>query len=448
MKKIVTVLLSFFAFFIVLSAEENIGGAVLTKIQDGVLVYDSASFLWVQAKEGARVQEKDTVATHQAGSAVLQYSDGAEIEISGDTILSVASHGTGKRDLNVWSGKVKAKVKKLQPGEKFFVHTPAAVCAVRGTEFSVEVSPEEETKVRVYEGVVGVMDAEELGAEVLVKEGQESLVVKGKPAYPAQAFKEEPPAEEAAKKAAPAEEKKSKKEMKEAVPAALPEVPEEKKEAEKTKEAPSGEGKVFNMYGNFGAVALTDPDTGETKVYYQLSLLPELALGKLGIGLDLVFYFDENNNIRKGDWAWDRAWEKISYIRWGRKYSDPFYILMGRFVNPVSVGNGFIVSNYSNMMDYPNTRRLGIDFALDRGGWGIEGMISDISSAHQWNDLKTSGFWSGRAYFRPLSKLSLPLFSRLVLGVTGATDREPDGVIDAKKDAINIIGVDAALPIV
>jgi hypothetical protein len=49
----------------------------------------------------------------------------------------------------------------------------------------------------------------------------------------------------------------------------------------------------FDMYGNFGTAILTDLKTGDQKIYYNLSLQPELSIGKFGFGLNLEFYFDE-----------------------------------------------------------------------------------------------------------------------------------------------------------
>ena len=37
-------------------------------------------------------------------------------------------------------------------------------------------------------------------------------------------------------------------------------------------------------------------------IYNQVALRPELSFGKLGIGLDLVMYIDNEGNIRKDEW--------------------------------------------------------------------------------------------------------------------------------------------------
>ena len=43
-----------------------------------------------------------------------------------------------------------------------------------------------------------------------------------------------------------------------------------------------------NMTGAFGTVTM------DGKIWNQLAFRPEIPLGKFGLALDLVFYFDEN----------------------------------------------------------------------------------------------------------------------------------------------------------
>ena len=42
--------------------------------------------------------------------------------------------------------------------------------------------------------------------------------------------------------------------------------------------------------------------TIDGKLYNQVSLRPELSFGKLGLGLDLVLYMDNEGNIRQDEW--------------------------------------------------------------------------------------------------------------------------------------------------
>jgi hypothetical protein len=82
-------------------------------------------------------------------------------------------------------------------------------------------------------------------------------------------------------------------------------------------------------------------------LYNQVALRPELSFGKLGLGLDLPLYIDNEGNIRKDEW--DEASDiidKFLYIRWGEK-SDPFWFKWGSLDN-VTLGYGGLLSGYSN----------------------------------------------------------------------------------------------------
>ena len=48
------------------------------------------------------------------------------------------------------------------------------------------------------------------------------------------------------------------------------------------------EGEVSSVFtGSFGSVTLDD------QIYNHFSLRPEMSVGKLGIGMDIYFYFDQ-----------------------------------------------------------------------------------------------------------------------------------------------------------
>ena len=64
--------------------------------------------------------------------------------------------------LKAWVAKVSAR--------RFEVRTPPAVCAVRGTEFSVDVNAHGHTNEQMFTGLMAVSDG--LGNEAMVKERQ------------------------------------------------------------------------------------------------------------------------------------------------------------------------------------------------------------------------------------------------------------------------------------
>ena len=68
--------------------------------------------------------------------------------------------------------------------------------------------------------------------------------------------------------------------------------------------------KPFGMGLGVGSVTI------DGMLYNQIALRPEINIGKIGIGLDLVFYIDNEGNIRQDDWDFEsdpsRILDKIS----------------------------------------------------------------------------------------------------------------------------------------
>ncbi|MCD6412876.1 MAG: FecR domain-containing protein [Elusimicrobia bacterium] len=406
--------------------------AIITDVTGSAFL--SSQGIWKKAAPQTVVRAGDSITTEIGAEVTLSFAAGHTVKISGNSIFSIEKNEENLKELDLWLGELSAKVQKLAPSQKFRVYTPAAVCAVRGTKFDVSVSEDKRTEVYVSDGIVGVMDRSGLGEEVFVEKGMMTSVAPGEAALPPKAGKK-PEAKKAAKPEAG-----KKKEVKEAEVGAPVEGAFEQPipSPEKKKPSPKTAGKV-NFNGSVGAVALTDPKTGETKVYYEFSMYPEISLGKLGIGLELVVHFDENNQILKDEWDdWSDLYSKIDYIRWGVKHRDPFYFLIGRFRKPVTIGHGMIVNGYTNMAQYPNMRKIGLEFDLDRGKWGMEGMVGDL----RWREIL-----AGRFYFRPLLFTGIPVVKNLKLGASAGTDVDPDSNSKTKNDAVTVVGADAELPL-
>jgi len=85
----------------------------------------------------------------------------------------------------------------------------------------------------------------------------------------------------------------------------------------------SGEG--FNMGGSAGTALLNG------QVYTRVRIMPELVIGKFGIGLDLDLLIDGDGQIRKEDWDdFEDYLAKILYLRYGHR-GDPFFGKIGGF---------------------------------------------------------------------------------------------------------------------
>jgi hypothetical protein len=132
--------------------------------------------------------------------------------------------------------------------------------------------------------------------------------------------------------------------------------------------------------GSFGAATING------KIYNQISFRPELRYKKLGIGLDINFYIDENGEVYDGNWLVDDSrstfqtiMDKIYYIRWGSRY-DNFYFRVGA-LESVTLGYGSLVDRYSNAMEYPQIKKLGLDLIYGTDKLKLEFVNSNFSTS-------------------------------------------------------------------
>ncbi len=200
--------------------------------------------------------------------------------------------------------------------------------------------------------------------------------------------------------------------------------------------------------------------------YQSLALSPEFGWGKFAIGLSFILNYrftggssGNEFEVRREDWEVGSFKEfletylpKISYIRYGVK-GDPLYVKMGT-IEDATLGNGFIVGNYSNALYLPETRIFGLAFDLDgrllsAPYIGLETFVSNLAAF----DLVAA-----RLYSHPWVGSSLPLLKDLQIGATVATDQDPGYF--AKRDSnyppallppgdasVLIYGVDFRLPL-
>jgi len=184
----------------------------------------------------------------------------------------------------------------------------------------------------------------------------------------------------------------------------------------------------------FGLGLGTEVIDGET--WQNLSFVPDLALGDLGIGLDLRInfqFYDEPGSPfgfypRIADWKADSAdfadWaelylSKIAYIRWAKKGS-PLYIKLGQ-IQDGTLGNGFMMANYNNTVLRPEVKVTGLAFDLDGKLFGapIVGLETFTGNLIQPDVL------GGRLFVRPLIWSGIPVFDNMQVGGSFITDLDP-----------------------
>jgi hypothetical protein len=179
---------------------------------------------------------------------------------------------------------------------------------------------------------------------------------------------------------------------------------------------------------------------GET--YYLINIAPEVAFGKLGIGLDLNLRFNTQGKLRAGDYSkFEDYLRIIRYVRWAQK-GDPFYIRVGQLDYSL-LGHGSIIYNYRNSASY-DMRRTGIELDLNTEKYGFESMYSDLTGR---------GLLGLRGYAKPLKFTSLatvPVISNFEVGVSYARDLNQYADythVDSSRTGLSIYGFDLSLPI-
>ncbi|MDE0424830.1 MAG: hypothetical protein OXN25_08190 [Candidatus Poribacteria bacterium] len=188
------------------------------------------------------------------------------------------------------------------------------------------------------------------------------------------------------------------------------------------------------LYG--GGLTFIDGDT-----YVQLQLQPDIPLGKIGIGLDLILLYNpyaegtEPQILAEDGESWDSpsTWLRlIRYVRYGQPYA-PFYVRFGE-LDYLTIGHGSIMSGYSNY----DRRGVRLNLRGAKNRSGVETMLNDIGNP---------SIFGGRVFLRPFQREENNNFlTRFELGATYLTDINPN-LQEAGEEPLSAIGLDVGFPI-
>ena len=176
--------------------------------------------------------------------------------------------------------------------------------------------------------------------------------------------------------------------------------------------------------------------------YVRLQLQPDIPLGKVGIGLDLILLYNpyaegtEPQILAEDGEAWDdpSTWLRlIRYIRYGQPY-DPFHFRIGE-LDYLTIGHGSIMSGYSNY----DRRGIRLNLRNSENRFGVETMVNDIGNPT---------IFGGRAFLRPFQRPENNNFlTRFELGATYLTDINPN-LQEEGEDPLSAVGFDVGFPII
>ena len=140
---------------------------------------------------------------------------------------------------------------------------------------------------------------------------------------------------------------------------------------------------------------------------------------------------------------------KILYVRYGLRGYDPLYVKLGS-IKDFTLGNGFVVGDYSNMRFLPTTRIFGAQLGLDGNVIGFPYAGIELLTGN----LARFDVMGGRFFIRPLAGTGLPVFKAMQIGATAVVDIDPylygnaEGAPDSTATPLYVFGGDLTAPII
>ena len=355
------------------------------------------------AQVGAAINNGDAIKVGEYGfAAVIFLDDRSVVKIKADSQFEFMDT-RNTRSLNIEFGTILNKIEKENRNKAFRVVSPVSVASVKGTEFSAMIDPSGVDQFVGKEGLFDVFNSVS-GQTVSVGPGQKALSgstgsLMQAPASPSD-YPKDPELEDIIQDNKPPSKRVD---------------PSQSVPEPQNFESPDADNKINSNDGNQSdtenrnnnsedpgeqsSANNSKPDskpdvpkkpfamglgigsaTIEGTLYNQLALRPEINIAGIGIGLDLVVYMDNEGNVREDEWDLkndpDIIYDKILYIRFGEKTSS-FWVKYGSIEN-MTLGQGGLMKGYSNMMEFPTVRRVGINTGFNIGPVGGEVFLSNI----------------------------------------------------------------------
>jgi hypothetical protein len=140
---------------------------------------------------------------------------------------------------------------------------------------------------------------------------------------------------------------------------------------------------------------------------------------------------------------WDQPGDlldKIYYVRYGKE-GDPVFIKAG-VLPDVTLGYGLIMDGYSNAIQYPDIKRIGVQASIRKGKIGFEALVNSL---REFGNKHGGGVIGTRISYRPIKIFEVGLTGVVDLNqYANLNDRDGDGVpdqLDAYPDNKNKIVV-------
>lgn len=466
--KLMPLILAFFFISFGLFAQQNRPAAILE-------YYDNDMAIQVIGSDGEALDDLyfgfelevgDTVKTNSSNAEIRISNNGSILKLARNTTFTISNiqgvGGSPVTEFTIISGKLRTIAARTGTGDQqYLVNTPAAVCGVRGTDFTVDVQPGNVNSLIVKSGLVefidratgrslslgagmfadtfaAVFEAVQLTAEQLAEYLEEmdftTLDPNQVPGQTPQTVVEEPDTTEEP-------------DTIDTTPVAPPVLPTEPSTevASDTDSKPSFLDPIMEKLRDFLGMEIGSVTIDGT-TYAKAVLQPTFSIGKLKMSLYLPIIYS-NNMFDPADWykpSGNNEWSfgtdeefagdwmaitkdvvsdlflKIRYVQWGEQ-RDKFFLKVGN-LNNMTIGHGLLMYNYANDADFPAIRRVGLNTGFDFNKFGFEAVV---------NDLADPQIFGGRVYFRPVADVF-----RFALGFSAIADLYPASVLpEADREA-------------
>ena len=353
------------------------------------------------AQIGGSINNGDAIKVGEYGfAAVIFLDDRSVVKIKSNSQFEFMDT-KNTRSLNIEFGTILNKIEKENRNKTFRVVSPVSVASVKGTEFSAMIDPSGVDQFVGKEGLFDVFNSVS-GQTVSVGPGQKALSstsgsLMQAPATPAD-YPTDPELEDIIQNSEqPSKSSEPNQPSSEPQKIDTPVQNETLNEKDAIESEPSeiNNNSSDNQNSNDKSTLDAKPDvpkkpfgmglgigsaTIDGTLYNQLALRPEINIAGIGIGLDLVVYMDNEGNVRQDEWDFendpDLLYDKILYIRYGEKTS-PAWVKYGSIEN-MTLGQGGLMQGYSNMMEFPTVRRVGVNTGFNIGPAGGELFLSNV----------------------------------------------------------------------
>jgi hypothetical protein len=168
--------------------------------------------------------------------------------------------------------------------------------------------------------------------------------------------------------------------------------------------------------------------TVEDEQWTRLGVGVDVPIWKFGIFFDLEAFIDPAGKFSDKGWRFaddqdylEAITRKIRYVRFGHE-QDPVFVKIGGISN-VSLGYGFIVDRFTNMLHYPDQKLLGGQLYLNNItpiGLTVQAFGADAQEARIRDN---GGLGAARLAVCPLKMQGIPIVSSIAIGGTFAYDR-------------------------